>query len=186
MSAFEDAFGLSDDLDLFDSYPKPPESVPLRLLGLVEMPATRYELSSAFTRQVKANHPDVNPIGRLTMDELVWARKVLLKKMPPSPSVTGITVAAGHMVSRYEPEPCKGGCGKLGGGGWRQGRRWRGFCEPCSYVAENAELRERRRLARADRMCAVCDAVFTPARSDGRYCKSACRQRAFRARKAAS
>ena len=46
------------------------------------------------------------------------------------------------------------------------------------------EAREARRLRRADRTCASCGETFTPPRSDGRYCAAACRQRAFRARRA--
>jgi len=32
--------------------------------------------------------------------------------------------------------------------------------------------------------CALCRSTYTPGRSDSRYCSSACRQRAYRARKA--
>ena len=37
----------------------------------------------------------------------------------------------------------------------------------------------RRRAARADRSCASCGALFSPGRSDARYCSPACRQRAY-------
>ena len=35
---------------------------------------------------------------------------------------------------------------------------------------------------RATRRCARCAALFTPSRSDGRYCSARCRQAAFRSR----
>jgi hypothetical protein len=34
-----------------------------------------------------------------------------------------------------------------------------------------------------DRSCEQCDKTYTPQRSDGRFCSSACRQRAYRMRK---
>jgi hypothetical protein len=40
-----------------------------------------------------------------------------------------------------------------------------------------------RRVVRQERSCAVCGETFTPPRCDGRYCSSACRQRAYRGRK---
>ena len=47
--------------------------------------------------------------------------------------------------------------------------------------------RERRALRRRERrqFCAGCGATFVPARRDARYCGNACRQRAYRVKKAA-
>ena len=167
-------------MELLDSTPKPPDIIPLRLLGLAEMP-TRKGLEAAFTRQVKANHPDVNPSGRLTMDELVWARKVLLKKLP-EPVTSGVVTSRDTVSRNAEPRTCKGdGCEKTRGLAYRG--KWRGYCWRCTAAAVNAEAREARRLARADRACATCYGNFTPARWDGLYCSNACRQRAYRKRR---
>ena len=35
------------------------------------------------------------------------------------------------------------------------------------------------------KFCAVCDAPFVPVRRDARFCRNACRQACYRARKAA-
>jgi hypothetical protein len=57
-------------------------------------------------------------------------------------------------------------------------------CSPlCARERRNADARDRRLAARENRRCVVCDTEFTPARSDGRYCSSACRQDAYRKRK---
>jgi hypothetical protein len=59
----------------------------------------------------------------------------------------------------------------------------RGLCSPsCERLARNAELRERRRSSRGERICEDCGGTFTPPRADGRYCSAACRQRAYRKR----
>jgi hypothetical protein len=66
---------------------------------------------------------------------------------------------------------------------WRG--HWFGCCTACATDAINERYRERRRRARADRTCGTCGQTFTPTRSDGRYCSSACRQRAYRGRQRA-
>lgn len=55
------------------------------------------------------------------------------------------------------------------------------LCDRCRQRAYR--MRRRRRQAGSDRQC-TCGAVFTPSRSDGRYCSNACRQRAYRKRSA--
>jgi hypothetical protein len=57
-------------------------------------------------------------------------------------------------------------------------------CSPlCAREKRNADARRRRLAARENRRCVACDAVFTPGRSDARYCSSSCRQDAYRKRK---
>jgi hypothetical protein len=53
----------------------------------------------------------------------------------------------------------------------------------CYAAARTRQARERRRRARADRVCDTCGETFTPSRSDAVYCSNACRQRAYRGRK---
>jgi hypothetical protein len=65
---------------------------------------------------------------------------------------------------------------------WRR-RRWALCSTCCEYVAGNRRRAER--LAEARLMeCAVCGERFQPARSDAITCSSACRQRAYRRRRA--
>jgi len=57
----------------------------------------------------------------------------------------------------------------------------------CHTAVTNRLRRERATAARAEREpdkrpCEACGVVFVPARADARYCSSACRQRAYRAR----
>jgi hypothetical protein len=70
---------------------------------------------------------------------------------------------------------------------------WRSYRTYCSYrCAKRAEVeraRERRRAERercGDSTCADCGEQFTPRRLDSTYCSNACRQRAYRRRKAAA
>lgn len=53
----------------------------------------------------------------------------------------------------------------------------------CRHEAQLARQRERRAAERRTD-CAECGETFTPARSDAKYCSGACRQRAYRKRKA--
>ena len=50
----------------------------------------------------------------------------------------------------------------------------------CGNRGYRKELSERAREARQDRICKACGKVFTPKRSDGVYCSSACRQKTYR------
>jgi hypothetical protein len=85
-----------------------------------------------------------------------------------------------------ETIPCAGGCGVLVASFVRrdymprEDSEWLRYKACSSRCAKNA-----RRLARQPepRFCAECGEPFVPTRSDGRYCKSACRQRAYRRRK---
>jgi len=197
-SVFGDLFG-------FGSWPEPPDIVPLRILGLAERPASQDAVRSAFRARLGAVHPDTAAYrevpwlqhaadsiaaGRPEVAELVWARDVLLRKIP------AVTDAAAHVgtpspVTPLKPQECKG-CGGIhvaySGGtvyGFHHEGRWRGYCYGCAYHAENARQRDLRRDRRADRACESCGETFTPPRSDGRYCSPACRQRSYRQRQAA-
>jgi hypothetical protein len=55
-------------------------------------------------------------------------------------------------------------------------------CEDCKKVVSIAAARRRRADARGARRCET----FEPPRADGRFCSSACRQRAYRRRRAAT
>jgi hypothetical protein len=71
-------------------------------------------------------------------------------------------------------------CGRqVAFGGYRQ-RRYGIFC---SDGCERERVNRRRRVSHQPVACVVCDEHFTPARSDARYCSSACRQDAYRKRK---
>lgn len=57
-------------------------------------------------------------------------------------------------------------------------------CSTCERAVRVAEARERRTDARDTRQCRTCGETFEPTRTDARFCSSACRQRAYRRRKA--
>ncbi len=60
-------------------------------------------------------------------------------------------------------------------------RHWRpACCAACARAAANAE----RRVQHQERACSTCRAGFTPSRADTSHCSSACRQRAYRLRRA--
>lgn len=64
------------------------------------------------------------------------------------------------------------------------------YCsDRCSRQYNNARLAEDRKLLRtllrANRKCHQCGDIFTPPRSDAKYCSSACRQKAYNIRKRA-
>jgi hypothetical protein len=180
----------------FGHYAEPPDSVPLHLLGLAVMPATRAEVRAAFRAKLFFTHPDLNPEGPRealldTVADLVWARDVLLHKIPETP-LGGVTGGDCARVRSWEPSRCKV-CdskrlapwdGKPYRVAWSWGR-WSGYCLACRRDAENERQRKRRRARRANRVCA-CGITFTPTRSDGRYCSNACRQAAYRHRRATS
>jgi hypothetical protein len=79
---------------------------------------------------------------------------------------------------RREPVPCAGGCGVLVSHWYYE------EITTCSRRCSERVAAERRRVKREARQCEVCDEEFTPARSDARYCSNACRQDAYRKRKA--
>jgi hypothetical protein len=129
--------------------------------------------------------------GEPDVQELVWARDVLLR-MIPQPVTAGNPPHAGdYQPSREKP------CGRCNGerrdrdgnpypklySSYGQRKRWVGYCTACARDAELARQRARRRARRTDLTCEHCGTVFTPPRSDGRYCSPACRQKAYRRRK---
>jgi len=59
-------------------------------------------------------------------------------------------------------------------------RRW----AACSFSCEQRARYQARTAATRHKVCTVCGAAFTPPRADGRYCSPACRQRAYRQRRA--
>lgn len=184
---------------------EPPDTVPLRILGLPVMSASAAEVRSAFRARLLAVHPDVaaypgTPWLQAAADaraqarpeaaELTWARDVLLRKIPPPVTATSVRGAGNGSRNGYEPARCKG-CGgihRLHGGtvpGFHLVGRHAGYCYRCAADADNERQRDRRRQARAGRPCDGCGQPFTPPRADGRYCSPACRQRAYRRRQAA-
>jgi hypothetical protein len=69
---------------------------------------------------------------------------------------------------------------------WRQrpDRPLSAYCsERCRWGAANRRRRDTT-AAQRQRTCATCGQPFTPPRADGRYCSHACRQRAYRQRRA--
>jgi hypothetical protein len=160
--------------------PPPPDTVPLRILGLSALPESMTALRSAYRDRVKAVHPDSAGVPDPdAVAELVWAKAVLLPKIPEPVTADGVTPCPD--ISRYRPSRCTV-CGREGPvEHWRN--RFAGYCWRCARAAENSRMRERRAWARADRSCEHCAATFTPTRSDGRYCCNACRQSAYRVRR---
>jgi predicted nucleic acid-binding Zn ribbon protein len=78
---------------------------------------------------------------------------------------------------RREPFLCPGGCGaRVSFWGWEK-------VVSCSRRCQELLERERRRVRRDERPCEECGRAFAPRRADGRFCSSACRQRAYRARR---
>jgi hypothetical protein len=124
-------------------------------------------------------------VQRPEVRELVWARDVLLRKIPPPP----VTASGGPLSTLVSRNACAA-CGRAITGLFGKPeplpattmRRWRGYCAPCADDAEHARLRDLRCQARANRECASCGGTFTPMRSDGRYSSPACRQKAYRQR----
>ena len=185
------------------SYPEPPDSLVLRILGLAGRPASQDAVKSAFRARLPLVHPDVSAyaavpwlqsaadaaaIDRPEVAELVWARDVLLRKIPPA--VTANNGPRGglfsHNAGPYFCPDCKRPITGAGGLPASHHRGWRNHCAPCGHKGVLREARDRRRRRRADRACAACGQTFTPARSDGRYCSSACRQKAYRQRRQAA
>jgi len=86
--------------------------------------------------------------------------------------------------SQYMRDP-RHRCRRCGREVWRHGYASYGSQTHCSRTCELATRRERRYHVPERRTeCGSCGAMFTPPRSDGRYCSPACRQSAYRKRKA--
>jgi hypothetical protein len=89
-----------------------------------------------------------------------------------------------------EPAPCVGGCGVLVASWYRYSyhsanyeREGQPIHMACSRrCAERA--RNARRRKSTPKPCETCGETFTPIRADANYCSNACRQRAYRQRKA--
>jgi len=190
---------------MFGGWPEPPDSVPLHILGLDEKPAGQAAIRSAFRARVLHFHPDViaytDPgltlaaealaAGTPQVQELVWARDVLLRKTPP-PVTGGISSSEQPRQPSHRRRVCKvcdstrlrhdGRPWDVLNSAFGRRLRWIGYCPPCAGDAENTRTRQRRAAARANRICQSCDKPFTPPRSDAQYCGHACRQRAYRSR----
>jgi hypothetical protein len=191
--------GLSD---FFGSGPIPPESVARKVLGIgVYLPLDRAAIKAAFRFRVKLLRPDLpeSAADRLRRDdlkgdtatqlaELLWARDDLLGRVKES--VTGSGVDHDPNFSRNGEERCKG-CQRTwkelkAAGCWgfmQSPSPWIGYCRGCANEQRRARKRDQRQRRRSNRVCACgCGQRFTPARSDGHYASSACRQRAYRQR----
>ncbi len=59
-------------------------------------------------------------------------------------------------------------------------------CEKCRWAAANARAAERRREYRQNLCCEACGVSFAAMRGDARFCSNACRQAAYRLRRAAA
>jgi endogenous inhibitor of DNA gyrase (YacG/DUF329 family) len=82
------------------------------------------------------------------------------------------------------PAPCVT-CGRLVGyrdDGRLYPRYYVACSERCRHTAHTAAALAERQAARSQLVCGTCGQTFTAARSDGRYCSPACRQRAYRQR----
>lgn len=188
------AYNLPLDMGfIFGSWPEPPDAVPLHILGLDDRPKGRAEVKAAFRDRVRTAHPDAGDGDGDAVAPLVWARDVLLRKIPET-HVTdkhGTSVLPQH--PSWTPPPCKVCDGdrinprtdrphEVLSSAYGRRRRWVGYCPLCAKDAENARRRDQRRAARSNLPCAVCGQTFTPPRSDAHYCTPACRQAAYRAR----
>ena len=182
--------------DLFGrpSMPEPPVYVPLRILGIDHLPANKDVVRQAFRFRMFAAHPDLNPDhapaeALADVQELVWARDWLLRKIPDP--VTAEMVSPSNRLSRNRCVRCERP-DRLFPGEKNTVRlissgRWRRHCNTCAAEADKIRQRDLRAQARADRTChnPRCARVFTPARADGRFCSAACRQSAYRQRREA-
>jgi hypothetical protein len=249
---FEDPFHslLGGFLGGFGAYPEPPDSLALRVLGLSTKPISQDAVKSAFRTSLMRFHPDLatytEPSVRAvwervlgadpTVQELVWARDVLYRKIPPPAQPGGVRIdipkppteeerrerlrweresrrtgslcsSCGHVFEpeeirslrrmpglqldcaacvpgRYahlsQPKPCEV-CARplrMGGRIWR--RHW--VCSDyCSGVAYGRDRRLGRYQEPVD--CPICHERIDDRRGDARYCSSACRQKAYRARR---
>jgi hypothetical protein len=198
-NGFEKVTEMTDPAEFYDAivhglWPEPPDVVPLRILGLTQRPNDQDTVKHAFRAKLKTTHPDLVPIidglpmfASLSTDAdvagLVWARDVLLRKIPKTVTASEVTPCELDSRNAYEPQRCKGcndPAGRRASNYWNA--RWWGYCWKCARDGENARQRERRAKARANRKCETCGGAFTPKRADGRFCSGACRQSAYRER----
>jgi hypothetical protein len=195
----------------FGSCAEPPDSVPLRILGLDAVPLSRDTLRSVFRAKVRAAHPDVTTYtmphlreaaealvaAKPDVQELMWARDVLMRKIPETVTTKNGSSCQGFSRNNFDPDRYKCRACKSErinpdtGKPYRfhHSRRWRTYCWPCGNEAElarqrelRAPQRELRARRRANRTCQGCGATFTPGRADGRFCSNKCRQAAYRQR----
>jgi hypothetical protein len=173
--------GLFADLfkgGLFAPNPPPPDSIPLRILGLAAMPADRAPVVAAFRRMMMMAHPDVSVdeasrATDATVQELVWARQILFARLPEPVTPTELPPQEGFTRNgaRAPRAPVEAVTDT------RQGRR------RARREAAAARARATRAEARASQRCERCDASIEADRGDARYCSNACRQAAYRQRK---
>jgi hypothetical protein len=178
-----------------------PETIPLKILGLSPPVPPRAAIVSAFRQRAMEVHPDLqfaydHPVMQPAADaalgtrpeirELVWARDVLLEMAPSD--VTGNSGIVRSPVLPVTPKVkvCRKCQRELGehecyAVGARHSPRAR-WCWRCVHDDDAERAKARRRRRRANRRCARCAALFTPLRSDGRYCSPRCRQVAYRLR----
>jgi hypothetical protein len=114
---FEDPFAaMFGGAFVYGAFPEPPDSVALRTLGLTAKPASQDAVKAAFRKRLMEVHPDLatytDPTIRalwermlgseLTVQELVWARDVLYKKIPPVPQPGAETIVASKPQTEEE------------------------------------------------------------------------------------
>ncbi len=113
-----------------------------------------------------------------------YSDAVLCKACAPEYLVNSRPDSAGNIVIAHEP--CEG-CRRVvvfrtTWGMWH--RRRYVFCSKrCQWTHHNTVRNERNARAR-EKVCEVCEAPFTASRRDARTCSPACKQRAYRLRKA--
>lgn len=110
--------------------------------------------------------------GRRTFGEASWALKAICddcvrEKMHPS-----------WWEHRHAPVLCAGGCG-VSVSHW-----YYRAITTCSTRCTKRAAEARQRVQRDEHICRQCGETYLPARVDAHYCSSACRQRAYRERKA--
>ena len=166
---------LSEVMDSYFGKKNPvPESLALHVLGLVALPDSADRLAEA-----------------------KWGREVVLARIEKRDTYIGLIVSP-HQTSQHSegssPAPeiddsCKVCHGEQKGSDGRPLRihgfrhHAKGVCWACASDADNAAVRDARRAARSDMACQHCSAIFTPPRSDARYCSPACRTAAYRSRR---
>jgi hypothetical protein len=196
----DDLFSASWTPFSIGSWAEPPDTVPLRILSLDQLPDNHAEVKEAFRTTLLATHPDIRPdieaaAANTEVQELMWARDVLVRKIPapaPAGTVTDVGLAAGSSDSRNKRRVGPNGypicvvCDEEYPARYYDGeRRWGDHCYWCAIDTENQRQRDLRAQARADRVCenVNCAGTFTPSRADGKYCSDACRQAAYRSRR---
>ena len=59
----------------------------------------------------------------------------------------------------------------------------RTFCSNACREAYHNQLRKEKRIEEREKVCEVCDEVFTATRRDAKTCSDGCKQNAYRQRK---